>query len=114
FKTFQEILRNSEGVALLAFGEWRRNSFRVASSKNECLFPRVAKAQPWLELANAFSVIHSYLQFSHTLGSDRAGDRIKADSLNLFCQDISYPAVAGRSRRLSRLPGCGTPFCSPF
>ncbi|HYJ84908.1 MAG TPA: hypothetical protein VEW46_02475, partial [Pyrinomonadaceae bacterium] len=50
----QEILRNSEGVALLAFGEWRRNSFRVASSKNECLFPRVAKAQPWAGASQRF------------------------------------------------------------
>jgi hypothetical protein len=51
----EEIVCNSEGVARLC--ERRRNSFRVAPSRNEMRFPGVAKRNPGLELANAFSVI---------------------------------------------------------
>ena len=69
----EEIVRNPErGLRGFAVNKRRRNSFRVAPSKNEMRFPRVAKAQPWagisqrfqryssfgLELANAFKVIH--------------------------------------------------------
>ena len=54
-----EIVRNPEGVARLAVNKRRRNSYRVAPSRNGMRFPRVAKAHPGLELANAFSVIHN-------------------------------------------------------
>jgi hypothetical protein len=49
--------RNSEGVATgLRFGGRRRNPFRVASQKNSDAFSPGFKANPGLELANAFSV----------------------------------------------------------
>src|SRR5882672_4792475 len=32
----------------------RRNSFRVAPSRNEMRFPRVAKAQPWAGIGERF------------------------------------------------------------
>ena len=47
--------RNSEGVAtVLRFNGRRRNSFRVAPSRNEMRFPRVAKAQPWAGIRERF------------------------------------------------------------
>ncbi|HYJ85373.1 MAG TPA: hypothetical protein VEW46_04920, partial [Pyrinomonadaceae bacterium] len=41
--------------------------------KMNASFPGLPKRNPGLELANAFSVIHSYLQFSHSLGSGWVG-----------------------------------------
>ena len=55
----KKTLRNSEGIAKsFAVKKPRRNSFRFASSRNECVFPGLPKRNPGLELANAFSVIH--------------------------------------------------------
>jgi hypothetical protein len=48
-----------KGLRGSAVNKRRRNSFRVEPSRNGMRFPRVAKsANPGLELANAFSVIH--------------------------------------------------------
>jgi hypothetical protein len=47
--TLKALANASPGFALKPWVqktcEWRRNSFRVASLRNECMFPRVAKAQ---------------------------------------------------------------------
>ena len=53
----QKILRNPERVATgFRFDERRRNPFRVASYFQALVIPRVAKRNPGLKLANAFSV----------------------------------------------------------
>jgi hypothetical protein len=52
FATLRELRR------VLRFANPRRNSFRVATSRNECVFPGLPKRNPGLELANAFSVVH--------------------------------------------------------
>ena len=54
----------------------RGNSFRVASSTlSDIHVPRIAKAQPWAEMANAFSVIRRAISF-HTL-STASGSALK-------------------------------------
>ncbi|HYJ84542.1 MAG TPA: GNAT family N-acetyltransferase, partial [Pyrinomonadaceae bacterium] len=45
--------------------------------KMNASFPGLPKRNPGLELANAFSVIHSYLQFSHTLVTAEVKNRIE-------------------------------------
>jgi len=49
-----QIVRNPEGVARLAVNKRRRNSYRVAPSRNGMRFPRVAKAQPWAGIGERF------------------------------------------------------------
>ncbi|HYJ87013.1 MAG TPA: hypothetical protein VEW46_13215, partial [Pyrinomonadaceae bacterium] len=53
----------------LANGDATPSELRLL--KMNASFPGLPKRNPGLELANAFSVIQLYLQFSHTLGSDR-------------------------------------------
>src|SRR6266850_4411844 len=66
-KTRKRFLATLKELRLLSGRESRRNSFRVASSKNECIFPRVAKAQPWAGISERFQRYSSHLEFS--LGS---------------------------------------------
>src|SRR6266850_2499335 len=75
-KTRKRFLATLKELRLLSGRESRRNSFRVASSKNECIFPRVAKAQPWAGISERFQRYSSHLEFSHSLGSDRVSSII--------------------------------------
>jgi len=43
-----------KGLRGFAVNKRRRNSFRVALSRNEVRFPRVAKAQPWAGIGERF------------------------------------------------------------
>jgi hypothetical protein len=46
-----------KGLRGFAVNKRRRNSFRVAPSRNQSVFPGLPERNPGLELANAFSVI---------------------------------------------------------
>jgi hypothetical protein len=53
-KMAEEIVRNPEGLRGFAVNKRRRNSFRVAPSRNELSVPRVAEAQPWAGIGQRF------------------------------------------------------------
>jgi len=55
-KMHREIVRNPDlsGLRGFAINKRRRNSFRVAPSRNGMHLPRVAKAQPWAGIRERF------------------------------------------------------------
>ena len=69
----QRFLATLKELRCFAVGERRPNSFRVASSKNECLFPRVANAQPWAGIRERFQRYSSYPSF-HTASTAPGSD----------------------------------------
>jgi hypothetical protein len=53
-KFTRRLFANLKGLRGFAVNKRRRNSFRVAPSRNEMRFPRVAKAQPWAGIGERF------------------------------------------------------------
>src|ERR1700682_3564094 len=89
----QEILRNSEAVAKsFAVTKPRRNSFRVASSRNECVVPGLPKHNPGLELANAFSAF-CWAGISERFQRSSAGLEL-ANAFSLLLLGWNYPTLS--------------------